>query len=105
MSGNRCRGRPRRAFRHWEPSVIRTGGAVAVPAGGAEPRKEFHKMLDLIQTKALLFLAGLKKDREEGQALVEYALILSLIAVVAIGVLTVLGQNVSTILDKIAKAI
>jgi pilus assembly protein Flp/PilA len=62
-------------------------------------------MLDLIQTKALLFLAGLKKDREEGQALVEYALILSLIAVVAIGVLTVLGQNVSTILDKIAKAI
>jgi pilus assembly protein Flp/PilA len=62
-------------------------------------------MLDLIQTKALLALAGLKKDREEGQALVEYALILSLIAVVAIGVLTVLGQNVSSILNTIANAI
>jgi pilus assembly protein Flp/PilA len=62
-------------------------------------------MLEYIQTKALLALAGLKKDREEGQALVEYALILSLIAVVAIGVLTVLGHNVSKILDQIAKAI
>jgi pilus assembly protein Flp/PilA len=58
-------------------------------------------MLNLIQTKALLFLAGLK-DREEGQALVEYALILALIAVVAIGVLTTLGTNISTILNSIA---
>jgi pilus assembly protein Flp/PilA len=42
---------------------------------------------------------------DEGQALVEYALILALIAVVSIGVLTVLGQNVSTILDSIGQAI
>jgi pilus assembly protein Flp/PilA len=93
------------AVRHGEPLANRTGGATAAPAGGAEPRKEYRQMLDFIQMKALVFLAGLKTEREEGQALVEYALILSLIAVVAIGVLTVLGKNVSTILDKIATAI
>ena len=41
------------------------------------------------------------RDREEGQALVEYALLLALIAIVSIGVLTALGQNVSTIFSKI----
>jgi pilus assembly protein Flp/PilA len=45
------------------------------------------------------------RSKDEGQALVEYALILALIAVVSIGVLTVLGQNVSTILDSIGTAI
>jgi pilus assembly protein Flp/PilA len=45
------------------------------------------------------------KDREEGQALVEYALLLSLIAVAAIAVLTVLGTRVSAIFDKIAEDI
>ena len=41
---------------------------------------------------------------EEGQALVEYALILGLVAVVAIGALTTLGTNV-TVLSQIAAAI
>jgi Flp pilus assembly pilin Flp len=41
------------------------------------------------------------RDREEGQALVEYALLLSLIAVVSIAVLTALGTNVSTIFSNI----
>jgi pilus assembly protein Flp/PilA len=39
---------------------------------------------------------------EEGQALVEYALIVSLIAVVAIGALTLTGTNVISILSSIA---
>jgi pilus assembly protein Flp/PilA len=43
--------------------------------------------------------------REDGQALVEYALILFLIAVVCIGVLTALGQGVSTTLQSIVDAI
>ena len=38
---------------------------------------------------------------EEGQALVEYALLLALIAIVSIGILTLLGQNVSSIFSKI----
>jgi len=39
--------------------------------------------------------------REEGQGLVEYALILVLIAIVVIVILGVLGTQVSTIFSKI----
>jgi len=44
-------------------------------------------------------------EREDGQAMVEYALLLSLIAVVSIGILTAMGQNVSTIFSKINHAL
>ena len=47
----------------------------------------------------------LRQRDEEGQALVEYALILGLIAVFAIGSLTLLGGNVDQVLGKIASAI
>jgi pilus assembly protein Flp/PilA len=40
--------------------------------------------------------------REEGQALVEYALIVSLIAVVAIAALSLTGTNIIKILSSIA---
>ena len=43
--------------------------------------------------------------REEGQALVEYALILAMIAVVTIAVLQALGVDVSKILDKVATSL
>ncbi|MCS6880520.1 MAG: Flp family type IVb pilin [Oscillochloridaceae bacterium] len=39
--------------------------------------------------------------KEEGQGLVEYALILVLIAIVVIGVLTLLGRQVSTVFSQI----
>ena len=42
------------------------------------------------------------RDREEGQALVEYALILALVAVVAVGALTLLGTSISGMLSGIA---
>ena len=45
------------------------------------------------------------RHREEGQALVEYALILSLIAIFCVGALTLLGQNVNTILNAIANGL
>ena len=44
------------------------------------------------------------RSREEGQALVEYALILFLIAVVCIAVLTTLGTRVRDTLQSIADA-
>jgi pilus assembly protein Flp/PilA len=44
----------------------------------------------------------LRQRDEEGQALVEYALILGLIAVFAIGALQLLGTNVSSVLQTIA---
>jgi pilus assembly protein Flp/PilA len=50
-------------------------------------------MLDSIRTRLL---------RDEGQALVEYTLILSLIAVVCVAALSVMGTSLSDIIDKIA---
>ena len=41
-------------------------------------------------------------SRQEGQALIEYALIVSLIAVVAVGVLQATGVNIKGLLNKIA---
>jgi pilus assembly protein Flp/PilA len=39
--------------------------------------------------------------KEEGQGLVEYALILVLIAIVVIGILSVLGNQVSNVFSQI----
>jgi pilus assembly protein Flp/PilA len=41
-------------------------------------------------------------ERDEGQALVEYALILMLVALVAIGALQLIGTNVNNALNAIA---
>jgi pilus assembly protein Flp/PilA len=43
--------------------------------------------------------------KEEGQGLVEYALILVLIAVVVIAALTTLGQNISNLFTRLANTI
>jgi len=56
----------------------------------------------MIQTLAARIQLA-KFQAEEGQALVEYALILALIAIVAIGVLEVIGVNVTSVLDRIGK--
>ena len=50
-------------------------------------------MLRSLPIRAYLAVTALR-DREEGQALVEYALLLSLIAVASIGILTTLGHSV-----------
>ena len=39
--------------------------------------------------------------KEEGQGLVEYALILVLIAIVVIGILSLLGRNVSQVFSRV----
>jgi pilus assembly protein Flp/PilA len=44
-------------------------------------------------------------EQEEGQALVEYALIISLIAVVAIAAVTLVGANVKGLLSNVATGI
>ena len=45
------------------------------------------------------------QNREEGQAMVEYALILSLVSIAAIGVLTILGGDIKAILKDVANAL
>jgi len=42
------------------------------------------------------------RSRQEGQALIEYALIISLIALIAIAALKTTGTSVSGLLNKIA---
>jgi pilus assembly protein Flp/PilA len=59
-------------------------------------------MVDLLEVCRTWVKANLRRD--EGQALVEYALILFLIAVVCIGVLTTLGGEVRSTLNAIANA-
>ena len=41
------------------------------------------------------------REREDGQAMVEYALILFLVSIVSIAVLTTLGGKVSSVFDEI----
>ena len=60
-------------------------------------------MLTRISEALLRFVA--RFEREDGQALAEYGLILALIAVVAIAALTVLGVAVSGTLDDISAAL
>jgi len=40
--------------------------------------------------------------REDGQALVEYALIISLVSIAAIAGLTLLGGNIQTLMNEVA---
>jgi len=42
---------------------------------------------------------------EEGQSLTEYALILTLVAVVVAGVLTLLGKNVEVLYQRVSPAL
>ena len=53
------------------------------------------------------FIAGLhaRLEREEGQALVEYALILGLVSVVAIAALTVVGTDITSLLGRVTSAL
>jgi pilus assembly protein Flp/PilA len=43
--------------------------------------------------------------REEGQDLLEYALLVALIALVAVGAVTLAGQSVNTIFTNVATAL
>ena len=61
-----------------------------------------HAFLSVLTRVQAQTASGLR--REEGQALVEYALILFLIAVVCIAVLTTLGTRVRDTLQSIANA-
>ena len=55
-------------------------------------------------TQLLALISSFKND-DEGQGLAEYALILTLIAIVAIIALIFLGTQVSTILNTIGKSV
>ena len=61
-------------------------------------------MMDLARLMHIQF-ARVSLQRQDGQTLVEYGLILALIAVVCITVLTTLGLNVKSKLNTVATAL
>src|ERR1700675_2357324 len=72
-----------------------------------QAERETQQMLYLIHSRLAVAVAELKSGvrREEGQALIEYALIISLIALVAITALTTTGTNIKSILNTIANEV
>jgi pilus assembly protein Flp/PilA len=73
---------------------------LATAPRGAERKKGGIPHMNLVQS----WLSSLL-HREEGQGLAEYALILSLIAIVAILALLFLGTQISTILSTVGNAV
>ena len=59
-------------------------------------------MLRTLPMRAYLALSSLR-DREDGQAMVEYALILFLVSIVSVGILSAIGKNVSTLFSDVSK--
>ena len=57
-------------------------------------------MFKLIPSRIYLAAQALR-DREDGQAMVEYALILALVSVAAVAVLQTLGHSVTSIFNSI----
>jgi len=61
-------------------------------------------MLEMFQTYILQLINRFRRD-DEGAALVEYGMLVGLIAVICVVAVTTLGTNVSLIFSKIASAI
>ena len=81
----------------------RKGGLpmLAGKANRAQTRQEERSRMTAIYD----YLLERMREREEGQALVEYALILGLVSIVSIAALTVLGGNIRTILENISSKV
>jgi pilus assembly protein Flp/PilA len=60
-----------------------------------------------LQTMSLYVKEAIQsaRYREEGQGLVEYALILSLVSIVSIGLLTIVGTDVKAVLQDVVDAL
>jgi Flp pilus assembly pilin Flp len=69
--------------------------------GTVEPGRRYRmERTKQIPMRLYLALAALR-DGEEGQAMVEYALILALVSVAAVAILSTLGHSVSSIFNEI----
>ena len=69
--------------------------------GGACPKNKEREGGEIMLLRQLFAVL----QREDGQDLAEYGLVIALIAVIAIAALTTLGGSISTILASIAGAI
>jgi pilus assembly protein Flp/PilA len=67
----------------------------------ARPTEATVNILRSAPLRSYLALVRIR-EREEGQALVEYAMILLLVAVVCISILSAMGGHVSSMISRIA---
>jgi Flp pilus assembly pilin Flp len=67
-------------------------------------RRTMVDMLRSIPMRAY-FAYRTARDNEDGQAMVEYALILFLVSVVSIAILTTLGTSVSSVFNEVVQDI
>jgi pilus assembly protein Flp/PilA len=75
---------------------------------GVDRQRQPHRASDAsrrIEMKAFANVVRSFVRNEEGQDLLEYALLVALIALVAVGAVTAAGQSVNTIFAQIATAI
>ena len=67
-----------------------------------QKQRKGRKMLRLyIEADRVFTAAKDRLKRQEGQAMVEYALILGLVSVLAIGVLSLMGVNIKDLFTKV----
>ena len=85
-----------------EPTVV---WGIAPHTAPCESVKQRRNVVATLNKAYLLLASRANLAREEGQALVEYALILALITVVTLAVLQALGVDVSKILDKVSTSL
>ncbi len=62
-------------------------------------------MLSTLYLRATEFIARKREEAEEGQGMVEYALILVLIAIVVIVILQVVGKQVNNVFSNISNGL
>lgn len=72
------------------------------PAGTSRAKGVKRNMLSNISFLVTSFFSRLQLRREEGQGLVEYALIIALVAIVVIGALSFLETGIGSELSKVA---
>ncbi len=63
------------------------------------------KMWSKLNELAHALIARGQVYREEGQALVEYTLILALVSIVAIALLTTIGGDIQKVLEEVVKGL
>jgi Flp pilus assembly pilin Flp len=74
-------------------------GLITLCHSGGRETESMEKVTSCVGRAQLTILA--LRDQEEGQALVEYALLLSLIAIVSVVILRALGLQVANIFSNV----
>jgi Flp pilus assembly pilin Flp len=74
---------------------------MAAPSSAGRSMKERGTMIEYAKALLDLYLP----EKAEGQSLVEWALILALVSVVAITILMTIGENIVTVLEDVADAL